>query len=342
MKTADTVGMPRAPSDSGHAAHAAGGHGRWQFLRHYLEMVVAMFVGMVVLDAAVRGVLALAGLELPARYTELAALEMAATMSAGMFAWMRHRGHGWASTLEMASAMFAPALALLPLLWLGVISGEALLALEHLAMLPLMLLVMLRRRAEYVGASHASATPVRRPWTDRLKDRWPTALALALSAAAFGGSESDEGVASLANVLLLLPMLYLVVAKLRRPRASWPGLVIGISALLALRAQDVIAPAAVFSAVALAVLVWGGIDGQLRRPDPFRVQALGMLGFGALALAGLVVDPDLGRYLVATGWFLHGVWDCVHLKLNKVVARSYAEWCGVIDVLIAAELVLKL
>jgi hypothetical protein len=188
----------------------------------------------------------------------------------------------------------------------------------------------------------ASTTPARRPWTDRLKDRWPTALALGMSALTFGGSESDEGVASLSEALLLLPLLYLVVAKLQRRQASWPGLVVGFTSIIALRVLDVIAPAAVFSAVALIVLVWGAVDGQLRRPDPFRVQALGMVGFGALALAGLVVDPDLGRYLVAAGWFLHGVWDFVHLKLDKVVARSFAEWCGVVDVLIAAELVFKL
>jgi hypothetical protein len=188
----------------------------------------------------------------------------------------------------------------------------------------------------------ASATPTRRPWTDRLTDRWPTALALGMSALTFGGSGSDEAVTAFANVLPLLPLLYLVVAKLRRRQATWPGLVVGLVAVIALRALDVIAPAAVFAAVALLVLVWGAVDGQLRRPDPFRVQALGMLGFGALALAGLVVDPDLGRYLVAAGWFLHGVWDFVHLKLDKVVARSFAEWCGVVDVVIAVELVFKL
>ena len=188
----------------------------------------------------------------------------------------------------------------------------------------------------------ASTTPVRRPRTDRLRDRWPTAMALGMTALTFGGSESAEGVAGLSETLLLLPLLYLVVAKLRRRQASWPGLVVGITPFIALRAVDVIAPAAVFSAVALVVLVWGALEGQLRRPDPFRVQALGMLGFGALALAGLAVDPDLGRYLVAAGWFLHGIWDFVHLKLDKVVARSYAEWCGVLDVLIAAELVFKL
>jgi hypothetical protein len=124
------------------------------FLRHYLEMVAAMVVGMVVLGAAVRGVLALAGLEFPAQYPELLALEMAVDMSVGMVAWMRHRGHGWAATLEMAGAMFAPLVALFPLLWLGLIAGDSLMVLEHLAMLPLMYLVMRYRRAAYGGLSH--------------------------------------------------------------------------------------------------------------------------------------------------------------------------------------------
>ncbi len=154
MKTANGARTPRTQHGSEPPARAAEGHGRRRFLRHYLEMVAAMLVGMVVLGAAVRGVLALAGREFPSQYPELVALEMAFTMSVGMVAWMRHRGHGWASTLEMAGAMFAPAVALFPLLWLGAISGDALLALEHLAMLPLMFLLMWRRRAEYGGSSH--------------------------------------------------------------------------------------------------------------------------------------------------------------------------------------------
>jgi flagellar biosynthetic protein FliP len=64
-------------------------------------------------------------------------------MSVGMVAWMRYRRHGRASTLEMARAMFAPAVAPIPLLLL-----------EHLAMFVLMFVVMLRRRAEYGGAAH--------------------------------------------------------------------------------------------------------------------------------------------------------------------------------------------
>jgi hypothetical protein len=144
MRLADEVHTPLGPT----------GGGRRRFLRHYLEMVAAMLVGMIVVGAAVRGVLALAGLGFPTRRPELAALEMAFDMSVGMVAWMRYRGHGWASTLEMAGAMLAPAVGLFPLLWLGVIDGGALLVLEHLAMFPLMFLVMLRRRDEYGDASH--------------------------------------------------------------------------------------------------------------------------------------------------------------------------------------------
>ena len=154
MQNTDEARTPPAQTGRRHPGHPAAGHRRRRFLRHYLEMVAAMFVGMAVLGAALRGVLALAGLRYPTQYPELVALEMAATMSAGMMVWMRHRRHRWTSTLEMAAAMFAPAVALLPLLWLDVIAGDALLILEHMAMFPLMFLVMLRRRADYGGASH--------------------------------------------------------------------------------------------------------------------------------------------------------------------------------------------
>jgi hypothetical protein len=153
VKSADGVRPPQTQT-GGHPPHSAARLGRRRFLRHYLEMVAAMLVGMVVLGAALRGVLALAGLPSPTRYPELTALEMALTMSAGMVAWMRHRGHRWTSALEMTGAMLAPAVALMPLLWLGVITGDSLLMLEHLVMLPLMFAVMLRRRTEYGGPSH--------------------------------------------------------------------------------------------------------------------------------------------------------------------------------------------
>ncbi|GII81749.1 hypothetical protein Sru01_67310 [Sphaerisporangium rufum] len=177
-------------------------------------------------------------------------------------------------------------------------------------------------------------------WVHVLKGRWPTAGAIGLTFLTLsGGGDLGSEVRSVAEVLPALPLLYLVVARLRRPALSWPLLGVGMVIIFAARLLDVVAPSTVLLALALVVLVWGAFDGHLRGSAEFRLQAIGVLGFGGLALAGLALDPEVGRYVVAAGWLLHGIWDFVHLWRRKVVARSYAEWCGVLDVLIAFELV---
>lgn len=138
----------------GHEAHRHGAPGKRRFLVHYVEMVVAMLAGMFVLGGAVRGALALGGVEYGmATHPELTVLEMALEMSIGMVAWMRVRGHGWAGVLEMAAVMIAPAVVLVPFMRLGVLGADTAMLLEHVAMFPLMLLAMLRRRGEYGGQS---------------------------------------------------------------------------------------------------------------------------------------------------------------------------------------------
>jgi flagellar biosynthetic protein FliP len=139
-----------------HAHPVADRHSRQaslrHLLRHYVEMVVAMWVGMAILGRVVGGVLAAAGLAYShGLHPELATLEMATTMAVGMAAWMRYRGHGWAGTLEMCGAMYAPALVLLPLLWLDVVPARSLFTLMHVVMLSLMLVVMLWRRSQYAS-----------------------------------------------------------------------------------------------------------------------------------------------------------------------------------------------
>jgi flagellar biosynthetic protein FliP len=121
-----------------------------RFLWHYVQMIIAMVVGMLVLGPARSGLLGLFDVELSsATQPELAALLMAFDMSVGMVVWMRYRGHGWASTMEMVAVMFAPVVLLAPFTLPGLMSGHALMMVMHIAMLPLMLAVMLRRRAEY-------------------------------------------------------------------------------------------------------------------------------------------------------------------------------------------------
>lgn len=130
------------------------------FIRHYAEMLVAMFLGMFVLGGAAAGLLGLVGVDASAWRTDAPALMllgMAFTMSVPMVAWMRHRGHGWAPAWEMAGSMFAPSLAAIALLWGGLVTDpDTLLAIQHVAMFPSMLVVMLLRLDEYTAhARHA-------------------------------------------------------------------------------------------------------------------------------------------------------------------------------------------
>jgi len=133
------------------------------FLRHLLEMTVAMVLGMVVLGMAFRQLhLALFGTgfdEAWHEHTELAAFAMAFNMTLPMVVWMHHRGHSWERGGEMAAAMFLPALALLVLFWLGGLSAHLVLPLQMVLMLPSMIVVMLYRVDEYTGHARATIAP---------------------------------------------------------------------------------------------------------------------------------------------------------------------------------------
>jgi flagellar biosynthetic protein FliP len=116
-----------------------------QFVRHYVEMLIAMFVGMGVLGAPLA---VLVEIESPA----LKLLNMGLTMTIGMVAWMRYRGHSWAPCAEMSASMVLPTFAAIGLLWAGTLELGAAMTLEHLVMLPSMLVAMLLRRDEYTGS----------------------------------------------------------------------------------------------------------------------------------------------------------------------------------------------
>jgi hypothetical protein len=124
-----------------------------RFIVHYVEMLVAMFAGMLVIG------LPFAALGLDIDAIELELLWMAFIMSVPMVAWMRYRGHGWAPASEMTAAMFVPSFAAIALLWGGIVEGgHTPMMIQHVAMFPAMLAVMLLRRSEYTGhTAHATA-----------------------------------------------------------------------------------------------------------------------------------------------------------------------------------------
>jgi flagellar biosynthetic protein FliP len=133
------------------ATQARRRHSTAHFLRHLGEMIVAMMLGMAVLGMVSQVSLTAIGLDYdgsPLEWPAVSALVMALNMSVPMVWWMRHRGHNWSYATEMAAAMFVPVLALIPLLGLGIISGDTLSGIQHAVMIPSMLVVMFRRRGE--------------------------------------------------------------------------------------------------------------------------------------------------------------------------------------------------
>ena len=135
-----------------------------QFVRHYAEMVAAMFLGMALLGVPTGWALGAVGSswsQLNDDAPSLMLLGMALTMTVPMVGWMRFRGHGWRANAEMAGSMLLPTLASIALLLAGAVEDiGALLVAEHVAMLLGMLLAMLLRRDEYTHHHHNPAPAV--------------------------------------------------------------------------------------------------------------------------------------------------------------------------------------
>jgi hypothetical protein len=127
----------------------------FHFTRHYAEMVLAMFLGMFILGGALALALDPLGVHVGDWREDAPALlllGMALTMTVPMAAWMRYRGHRWAPTWEMSGAMLVPTAAAIALLAAGTLAdSHAALMIQHVAMFPAMLLVMLVRLDEYTG-----------------------------------------------------------------------------------------------------------------------------------------------------------------------------------------------
>ena len=125
------------------------------FLRHYGEMVLAMFLGMAILGLPVDRIMSSVGADSDA----FMFLGMATTMTVPMVGWMIYRGHGWRANTEMSASMFVPAFAVIAALATGLLTDiGTLMIIEHVVMLLAMAGVMLLRPDEYIHQHHAQVT----------------------------------------------------------------------------------------------------------------------------------------------------------------------------------------
>ncbi|MGW0801407.1 DJ-1/PfpI family protein [Nonomuraea sp. NPDC002799] len=143
-----------------------------RFLGRFLELMVAMFFGMLLLDPVWAALLP------KVTRLDVSALIMAAQMYLVVAIWMGVRHYSRRAIAEMALAMISPFVVLLVPFWAGVLSGEAVMMAAHMIMLVGMVLAMLRRRAEYLRSRSTG------------RRRWPARVAAGLVALLVAGAVS--------------------------------------------------------------------------------------------------------------------------------------------------------
>jgi hypothetical protein len=118
-----------------------------------------------------------------------------------------------------------------------------------------------------------------------------------------------------------------IVAVLKHRWPTWLGLVMTVDNWV-----DPSVPSPWFLLMLpAAYLVIGTARKQFGDRRILALQVAGLLGYLALTLIAVSVDAEQARYLVASGWLAHAVWDLAHHRARAVVPRAYAEWCAVVD-----------
>lgn len=149
-------------------------NGMKRLIQHYLEMVIAMFVGMMVwgrLSAILFGLGGAMGMHASMHATEVIYAEQSVMSQIGgitamdlsmivpMVLLMRYRGHSWRHGAEMSAAMVVPAIPVnaAELIWPGTFGSMSAMW-SHGAMLLGMAALMIAQRDRYAGHDHANAS----------------------------------------------------------------------------------------------------------------------------------------------------------------------------------------
>ena len=160
---------------------------------------------------------------------------------------------------------------------------------------------------------------------------WPAALAVLVAAGTAYGLTDGRDVAS---IVAASGLVYLAAAATGRRWAAWFafGVTFALITLEKFTGIDATAWMLGLAAVLLAV----GLAG--RRTSPWwslPLQAGAMLVLGATAVLAIQLDETIGGLLVAAALLGHAAWDIHHHRSGRVVSHSLAEFCAVLDILVA-------
>lgn len=160
---------------------------------------------------------------------------------------------------------------------------------------------------------------------------WPAALGVLVAAGT--AYELTDG-RDVAAVVAASGLVYLAAAATRRRWVAWAAF--GVTfALITIDKFTGFGAVPWVLALAVAVLAVGLVG---RRTSPWwslPLQTGAMLVLGATALLAISSDAALGGLLVAAALLGHAAWDIHHHRSGRVVDHSFAEFCAVLDILVA-------
>ena len=182
----------------------------------------------------------------------------------------------------------------------------------------------------------SSTSPAKHLRPDGTRPAWrylPALVGLAVAVSQILTGVSTEGVAI---TVTAAATCYLAAAALGRPWVAWGGILVSSAAVV----LSELAGIPWWLGLAGYAVVLVGIG--LRGPTPRAVladQSLALLGFGGLAVAGVLVSPQLGLALAGLTLVSHALWDYRHWRRRDVVSRGLAEFCFLLDVPLGAAAV---
>jgi hypothetical protein len=156
--------------------------------------------------------------------------------------------------------------------------------------------------------------------------RWPSALGLATAAVALAVNGNREAIAITVS---LAALCYVAAAAFGRPWVAWPAILGGTIVVVVSGMIGLVWWAGVgITAIALVVV---GLIGRVPRAA-LASQTGALVVYGGVAVAALSLGPRVGLAVAGVALASHGVWDLIHYRRNRVVSRSLAEFCVVLDV----------
>lgn len=183
------------------------------------------------------------------------------------------------------------------------------------------------------------ASPADRSWASRvpkfIAHRWPTVLGLLFMA--FCILDRPDG-RSQAHVVFLAALIYLSTAVVGRPGVVWILFAVSVAAVGVLGQLDIDHWPALFAG-AVSIVILSLVSDLPRRSGLAALQIPLMLIFGAAVFIALSLSPDLGAYLVAAALMGHATLDVIVWRAGKVVTRSLAEFCAVLDFSLGAAII---